>query len=308
MVCSKVCSQDGTEEKMNEFVQATRMLYSHMIKVDSSLVWEPVLEGGACLWDPQGIPADFTDCGQWIKVSGDAGVFEMWKPRKNYNDKDRNRGEDEEELIDPEVFFQFCASFDVEPTFILERVSFEWARLRGNRKNVKEIPSFATKAVVSLYRVHNYPNYSVLIPELTRMLEEAREKVNSEVAGYYRIEDVPHFQLSMQTPKIQGQKTQLFQGWDYRRQNWHKTLHVIVESSQVEYMQELFLMAKELKLLEKYFGPHGRVVMVHDSSKRGKAGETKADLSKYDMVAVALYSRHHINYQANSRYDGIRAF
>jgi hypothetical protein len=59
-------------------------------------------------------------------------------------------------------------------------------------------------------------------------------------------------------------------------------------------------------VLEKYFDAHARVVMVHDTTKKAKAGDTKADLSKYDMAAVASYSRHHINYQANSRYDGIR--
>jgi len=260
---------------------------------------------GVRLWDPQGIPADFTDCGQWIKVSGDAGVFEMRKPRKNDN-KNQARGDDEEDWIDPEVYFQFGVSCDVDPTLILERVSFEWARLGGNRMSVKEIPSFATKAVVTLYRVRNDPNYSVLIPELTRMLEAARDKATEEVPDYFCVQEVPRFQLSMQTPKIQGQNTQLFQGWDYRKQNWRKTLHVVVEAEQVELMQELFSMAKELKVLEKYLGPNARVVMVHDSTKKGRTGEMKADLSKYDMAAIASYSRHHINYQANSRYDGIR--
>ena len=305
IVCSKVCTQDGTEAKMNEFVQATRMLYANMIKVDSTLLWEPFLEGGERLWNPHGIPADFTDCGQWIKVSGDAGVFAMRKPRKNDN---ATRGADEEELVDPEVYFQFCVSCDVDPTFILERrVRFEWSRLGGNWMNVKEISSFATRAAVTFYRVRNDPNYSILIPEISRMLEEARDKkANAEVTGYFSLQDVPPFQLSMQTPKIQGQNTQIFQGWDFRRQHWRKTLHVIVEATQVAYVQELFSMAKELRVLEKYFGAHARVVMVHDTTKKAKAGDTKADLSKYDMAAVASYSRHHINYQANSRYDGIR--
>ncbi len=306
MVCSKVCSQEGTEAKMNEFVQAARMLYSHMVKVDATLVWEPVLDGGARLWDPQGIPADFTDCGQWIKVSGDAGVFEMKKPRKSDMDKGQLQGVDEDDLVNPEVWFQFCISCDVDVDIISERVSFEWARLGGRRMSVKEIPSFATKAAVTLYRVRNDPNYSVLIPELSRMLEEARDKATAEMVDYFSIADVPRFQLSVQTPKIQGQNTQLFQGWDWRRQMWRKTLHIIVEASQVDYMQELFTLAKDLKLVEKYFGPHARVVKVYDTTKKGKTGEPKADLSKYDMSAVASYSRRHINYQANSRYDGIR--
>jgi hypothetical protein len=306
LVCSKVCSQDGTEAKMNEFVQAARMLYSHMVKVDTTLVWEPVLEGGARLWDPQGIPTDFTDCGQWIKVSGDAGVFEMRKPRKTDGDKSQLHRDDEDELVNPEIWFQFCISSDVDAETISERVSFEWARLGGHRMSVKEISSFATKAAVTLYRVRNDPNHAVMIPELTRLLEEARDKATAEVLDYFSIAEVPTFQLSMQTPKIQGQNTQLFQGWDWRRQMWRKTLHVIVEASKVDYMQELFTFAKDLKLIEKYFGPHARAVMVYDTNKKGKAGDSRADLSKYDMSAVASYSRRHINYQANSRYDGIR--
>jgi hypothetical protein len=87
-----------------------------MIKVDPSLVWEPVLEGGAWLWDPHSIPADFTDGGQWFKVSGDAGVFKMRKPRKY--DNNQLGGTDEDELVDPDVFFQCCVSSDVDPTVI----------------------------------------------------------------------------------------------------------------------------------------------------------------------------------------------
>jgi hypothetical protein len=129
---------------------------------------------------------------------------------------------------------------------------------------VKEILSFATKVAVTLYRVRNDPNHSVIIPEMTRMLEETRDTATAEVSNYVSIADIPKF-LSMQTSNIQGQNTQLFQGWDWRRQNWWKTLHLIVEASQVKYLQELIMPAKELKLLENYFGLHARVVMVYDS-------------------------------------------
>jgi hypothetical protein len=71
-------------------------------------------------------------------------------------------------------------------------------------------------------------------------------------------------------------------------------------------MQGLFMVAKDLGVLTKYLRPNARVVMILDNGKKGKKGDLKADLSKYDMSAVASYSRRHINYQANSRYDGIR--
>jgi len=58
------------------------------------------------------------DCGTWIKVSGDAGVFEMRKPRQNVKEK-RNRGGEDDDLVDPEVYFQCCISCDVDPEFLL---------------------------------------------------------------------------------------------------------------------------------------------------------------------------------------------
>ena len=211
LVCSVVCSQEGTEAKMNEFVMMTRALYKNMVKVDQSVVWESVMEGGDPLWDPQGIPADFTDCGAWLKVSGDAGVFEMRKPRKNENNK---QSEDEDALVDLKIYFQCCISCDMETDLILERVSFEWAHLGGNRLSVKELASFATKAAVCLYNVRNDPNHSVMIPEMRRMLAEAREKGYEKIENFCAISDPPQFTLSMQTPKVVGQNTQQFSGWD----------------------------------------------------------------------------------------------
>jgi hypothetical protein len=64
-----------------------------MLKMDETVLLEPEREGEWQLFDPQGLPTDFTDCGVWIKVSGNAGVFEMRKPRKNDNDGRGRRGE-----------------------------------------------------------------------------------------------------------------------------------------------------------------------------------------------------------------------
>ena len=69
------------------------------------------------MWDPQGMPADFTDCGVWLKVSGDTGVFGMRKLRKQENNR---RADDADALVDPEIYFQCCISCDIEPELILE--------------------------------------------------------------------------------------------------------------------------------------------------------------------------------------------
>ena len=162
---------------MNEFLMGIRALYKHMLKVDGSVVLEPEREGDIRLFDPQGLPTDFTDCGVWIKVSGNAGVFEMRKPRKTEDDKARRRGDDEDDLIDPEVYFQCCISSDEEPEVILERVSFEWAKIGGNRLEVKQISSFFTKPAVTLFHMRINASFATLMPELRRMLEETRYRL-----------------------------------------------------------------------------------------------------------------------------------
>jgi hypothetical protein len=64
---------------------------------------------------------------------------------------------------------------------------------------VKELVSFATKAAVCLYNIRNHSNHSVMIPEMRRMLSEAREKGYEEIVDFCGISDPPQFTLSMQT-------------------------------------------------------------------------------------------------------------
>jgi hypothetical protein len=51
----------------------------------------------------------------------------MRKPRKTDGDKGQFQGADDDELVNPEIWFQFCILSDVDADIILEKVSFEWA-------------------------------------------------------------------------------------------------------------------------------------------------------------------------------------
>ena len=115
--------------------------------------------------------------------------------------------------MDPVVYFQCYISCDEEPEWILERVSFEWAQIRGNRLEVKQLSSFLTRPAVTLYYVRNNANISTLAPELKQMLEETRDKAFEEVEEFFGAREVPEFMLNVQMPKITGQNTQQFQGW-----------------------------------------------------------------------------------------------
>lgn len=210
-----------------------------------------------------------------------------------------------DELVDPVVYFQCCISWYEEPEYILERVSFEWAQIGGNRLEVKQLSSFSKRPAMMLYHVRNNSIFSTLAPELKRMMEETRDKAMEEVEEFFGVGEVPEFTLNVQMPKISGQNTQQFQGWSWGQQNWCKTIHVVAESDKIQYMQELFSYAKELGFLTRYLGPSARAVIIADD-KKSKRGELMADLSKYDMFEVASYSRNHINYQASTPYDGVR--
>jgi CRISPR/Cas system CMR-associated protein Cmr3 (group 5 of RAMP superfamily) len=103
-----------------------------------------------------------------------------------------------------------------------------------------------------------------MIPEMRRMLSEAREKGYDKIVDFCGLSDPPQFTLSIQTPKVAGQNTQQFSGWDWRMQNLRKILHVVVKAEEVQYMQELFTIAKDTQILTKYYGPNARVVMIYD--------------------------------------------
>ena len=69
-----------------------------------------------------------------------------------------------------------------------------------------------------------------------------------------------------------------------------KTLHVIVKAEDVQYMQELFTIAKDTEILTKYLGPNARVVMIFDGqrSKRGSGSDSIARVIRgcFDPVLV----------------------
>ena len=62
-------------------------------------------------------------------------------------------------------------------------------------------------------------------------------------------------------------------------QNLRKTLHVVVKAEEVQYMQELFTIAKDTEILTKYFGPNARVVMIFDGQRSKRGGGNPRQIS-----------------------------
>ena len=74
----------------------------------------------------------------------------MRKPWKN----DINQGDsDEDDLKHPKVYFSFAIYCDIEPEDLINRISFEWGKMKGQRFQIKDPPSFASENPFSLYKL-----------------------------------------------------------------------------------------------------------------------------------------------------------
>eukprot|EP00956_Cyclotella_meneghiniana_P026325 scaffold56619_cov40-Cyclotella_meneghiniana.AAC.2 len=290
-----VCSQSGTQAKMSEFIMGGRALLKNLMKVDKTVVLEPEREGvDERIYDPTQLPLDLTEAGAWMRPSGNAGVFEMRKPKKNDKDKkNKSKRDDDEEgeeaMIDPEVWTQLCISCDEDPEELLSRCSFEWKKIGGNRLQVKEIAAFATRSAATFYYVRSDANLGGMKHETTRMLLEARERGTEKVQGFYP-RTLPDFALKTATPRIRtgGRRCTLTLG----RKTWH--------------MHELVNIAKDYGIVGKYFGSAAKAAIVVEKQGKGKKGENEMDMAKYDLAAIASFSKHHVNYQKNTLYDGVK--
>ena len=76
------------------------------------------------------LPNNFTELSSIVKLSANAKFEKVkpWDKKKNYNDLD------EKELEDPEVYFTFSVSWDIEPEEIVEKVVMQELRRGGGRK------------------------------------------------------------------------------------------------------------------------------------------------------------------------------
>ena len=72
---------------------------------------------------------------------------------------------EEEELINPEVWFTFCISTDKELAELLSKVRVEWGKLGGKKLWLKRIPSFNTVTLVVIYNMLNSIHEPTLVPE-----------------------------------------------------------------------------------------------------------------------------------------------
>ena len=155
------------DDKHMDFTQTIGKLIFNAKKVNEHFVINSCKEGGNNLSEMKEVPTNMIGLGGNIQVSVNIRSFEMRRPWE----KDKKQGDsDEDELKHPKVYFSFAMSCDIEPEELINRISFEWGKMKGMRLQIKDLPSCLSETPFSLYKIYNQGHRPSIIRELTTIL------------------------------------------------------------------------------------------------------------------------------------------
>lgn len=160
--------------KMQQFTMSVKTLPSNLILLDETAQIDP--RDRTSEWElyqhQDDIPHNHSKMSFHIRTSGGGEAFNMQKPRKNEKKKGQRRNNsnadsDEEEgnLKDPQVDFNFAMSSDLGCDELLDRISCEWAKVGGQKFYPKDFESFDTETAVMALKTWNRVHGSTFVAE-----------------------------------------------------------------------------------------------------------------------------------------------
>jgi hypothetical protein len=295
-----------TDDKYLELALSCRGFMNEARKVDATFVLEPVDPKNAegRVEKPAQLPINYTDLTATIKVS-EGAKFEKSKP---WGNKKKWRVVDEDGMEDPEVYFAFAFSCDVDPDDLIERVIHEWRRQGGNRLELSELECFESETAIVIYNLLHDGNTSTLLKEARRFLNAAKKAEEEEaIEGQFQFagKPVPAMTMRLGVPKIPGLDTSQFNDWDWRDAHKRKALHFECAKADVAHIQELVRIAKARNLVEPCWGNNVRLSNVIAKKSRRKRGPADEDPGHHLLDKHKSYSARHINYHASMVSKGL---
>lgn len=288
---SKVLS---AEDKHSEFTMGIRNLMKEAQKVDKHFAIVPLDAGEEepILVEPTGVPLNHTDLGANISFPPNVS-FEKRKPwGKSKEDLE------EEDYVDPEVYFSFVFSCDKEPDDIFDRIRQEWRKYGGNRLQLMALKTHNPKGSVVLYHMHNGGHVDSIVAEGRRILEKARDLEMEESMGdkefMWGEAPVPEFTLNLRVPIIPGLDTKRMDKLPWQMKNQRKALHVTSDAKHVKHLQALMQIAKDRNLVEPMWGKQ-----VRPSNAIVTKREDKDRTRSWQITNVKSYTKRHVNYHAS---------
>jgi hypothetical protein len=297
-----------TEKGFDEFVQSLAVFMVNTKMVDPHFVWNPInpdAVGLANITSKGKIPTIMTMLGSHVKVSGGGYTFMKQRVHKENKAMPAQQGgcgnnEKEQEYKDPTMYFNLVISSDVDPLEIITCATYEWTRINGQRLQIKELQDVASKTVVSFFKLSMETAKGVIIAELEKILNEARETAAKDDDDLrYKFNwsmdldtpmgrNLPIFTLQNQVAKLWGKDVSIFNKLSYRAQNARKSYHLEFASKHAAKIKELVQYAKDAGIVEKYWGSHVHVSEV-----------TNASSSLIEAKRQCKVSQSHTNYQVS---------
>ncbi len=150
----------------------------------------------------------------------------------------------------------------------------EWHWIGEVCLQIKELWTFESETILSLFNIFTSTNKKILLAELHEIFTEAQSQAQEHDATefWWSSEDtspkstLPAFKLCLVNPKLLGQDVSHFNKLSWWIQTNRKVYHIECDHCFAKDIQHLMHYAKELDLVTKYWGCQAHVSKVVDKS------------------------------------------
>ncbi len=214
-----------------EFIGCLQNLLKNGQLIDPFFAFSPINTGGTekKVHESSGIPINMTMLGAHFKISSNGrNPFEkqkVWGKGANKN---------KEELHYPVVYFTFGIAANYSPKDIISRVIHEWHKMSGVCLQIKELQTFESETILSLFNIFTSTNKKILLAEIQEILTATQSLIQEQdptefwwsSANMVPERTLPPFKLCLQILKLPGQDTSHFNKVSWRVQANRKVYHI----------------------------------------------------------------------------------
>ncbi len=270
--------------------------------IDKHFAFVPIksAEGAKLITEANSIPNNMTILSKHFKISyqGNRNPFEKQKVwGKNKKDKEKD------EFREPTVYFSMAIAMDKEPAEVLERINQEWFKQGGQYLRVKELQTFDSKTILTLFNLSIQVPKKCLLEEYKVILTDAQKLAKEmqidnskwDANDWPENGSFPELELRLQVPKLPGQDVSHFNKLEYRVSNNRRAYHVSCDKRYSNTIKRLTQIAKEFHIVTNYWGRHAHISEVADNES------TPSEIKRLCKVAQA-----HTNYQISLLVEDIQ--
>jgi hypothetical protein len=254
-----------------EFIVNLQELLKNGQLVKKSFAFSPVKSDGGDkkIHKTLSVPTNMTIMGVHFKIfSNGKNSFEKQKAWGNKTKKD------EEEFRGPIIYFSFAIATDEDPEELLARIIHEWQRRGSILLRIKELQSFESETVLSLFNICTAVPKKVILDKILTILAQAQSfaqevdftKFNWNVEDLPTDSTLPAMVICLQNPKLPGQDTSNYSKLSWRVQANRKVYHVECNRRYATDIKRLAQVAKEANMVTKMWGKHAHVSEVIDKN------------------------------------------